>query len=1069
MKRLLYLVIVVFSFEASAQSFPVKNSNDDYVITNLKGSEKFKNDIIEVLRDNSGLYWFRNLTSISSFDGVNWKDYSFKTASGKNITARINEIEVTEDGTFWLGTSEGMFIIDPKSQNFIPMKQKYPGIAGMPSPVNCIYKKHNNFLFISILKEGFYILDWKLGGLKYIIIDSSSKTYVPNFGQELQVTADKSGNYWGLTTDNKGIWYYNTSLGKINRSWKGEIADFPAKTYRDRNISGITYAERDNSLWISYRKDGLLEKVYLSTGKKVYYTFYNDLEVRADSNSRKRHSIMNVKIDGDNNEWTFVAGKYLVKLNDDIKKFEYLVNDPDLLPLGKLNWFLFETATSPKNTRQNDKLIWLAGSKELSVLNKRNLLVRQVSADTLSNAEIKPSDYENSESHNNIFFKEDGNNSYYLFQQDPQRPKLISLDNNFHITKALFNDEWKKYPAYFSSEFNSDSCYIAMMRPEIEPLNFRTVIVKDFVVDLKEFKAEEIKLNFQQRVWHYGLTDNDNNYWLFSNGYLYSYNPNKDFLDSIYVCEPAEKGDYTLELVKGYDYPTVLHKQNSTYWICFFPTKELYKINLKTKKIDRIFKTCVDKKDCVIPTAPIDIYDFDSSRIYFQSGFNSFLINAANDSITYYSDLFNNKLREEGQVGSGIYGNWICQVTTTEINMLNTVSGSQRKLLLNEDFKWQLSQFNSRPLVNDRGEMILMGKDRRGFVVFNLDSVAAAEKPGIIRFSFIKLNDRELLLDSLMKRGALTLKYNGYNSIHFRFSDYSLLGQERLIYEYTLYNGGDTIWNKIEGEPELSFTRITPGSYTLLVRVGNGFGGYSPEITVFNILITPPFTQTVWFIGLIIVTIAAILYVVYLYRLKQLKKLQIIRNNIASDLHDDIGSTLNSISIYSEVAKQQAGKEIPALDQIGLNSRKIIESMSDIVWTINPENDPFEKIIIRMRSFAYQLLKAKKMEYTFEVDEKLNSIALPMQVRKNFYLVFKEAITNVVKYSEASRVSIDLFEKNKTIMLRIRDNGKGIPVNAQTLGNGLMNMTRRAKEIGGELNIISANDCGTEIELMLKT
>jgi signal transduction histidine kinase len=203
--------------------------------------------------------------------------------------------------------------------------------------------------------------------------------------------------------------------------------------------------------------------------------------------------------------------------------------------------------------------------------------------------------------------------------------------------------------------------------------------------------------------------------------------------------------------------------------------------------------------------------------------------------------------------------------------------------------------------------------------------------------------------------------------------------------------------------------------------------------------------------------------------LQQVRKLQTIRNNIASDLHDDIGSTLNSISIYSEVARQQAGKEIHALDLIGLNSRKIIESMSDIVWTINPENDPFEKIIIRMRSFAYQLLKAKKVEYTFEVDEKLNSIALPMQVRKNFYLVFKEAITNVVKYSEASRVSIDLFEKNKTIMLRIRDNGKGIPVNAQTLGNGLMNMTRRAKEIGGELNIISANDGGTEIELMLKT
>ena len=285
----------------------------------------------------------------------------------------------------------------------------------------------------------------------------------------------------------------------------------------------------------------------------------------------------------------------------------------------------------------------------------------------------------------------------------------------------------------------------------------------------------------------------------------------------------------------------------------------------------------------------------------------------------------------------------------------------------------------------------------------------------------------------------------------------------------THYIMGDTVWNNIEGDPELTFTKITPGNYKLLIRATNSFGDYSSMVTAFSISIIPPFTQTVWFIFLIVAVIAALLYGLYLYRLQQINKLQIVRNNIASDQHDDIGSTLNSISIYSEVAKQQAGKEIPALDMIGSNSRKIIESMSDIVWTINPENDSFEKIIVRMRSFAYQLLKAKKVEYTFEVDEKLNSIALPMQVRKNFYLVFKEAITNVVKYSEASRVSIDLFEKNKIIMLKIRDNGKGIPVNAQTLGNGLMNMTRRAKEINAELNIISANGGGTEIELMLKT
>jgi len=313
----------------------------------------------------------------------------------------------------------------------------------------------------------------------------------------------------------------------------------------------------------------------------------------------------------------------------------------------------------------------------------------------------------------------------------------------------------------------------------------------------------------------------------------------------------------------------------------------------------------------------------------------------------------------------------------------------------------------------------------------------------------------------------LSLKYNDYNRIHFRFSDYTLLDQDKISYEYTLYNGGDTVWNKIEGEPELSFSRISPGNYQLLIRASNGFADYSKKVTTFRISIMPLFTQTIWFIILIILVIASLLYGIYRYRLQQVKRLQNIRNNIASDLHDDIGSTLNSISIYSEVAKQQAGKEIPALDMIGSNSRKIIESMSDIVWTINPENDSFEKIIVRMRSFAHHLFKAKKIEYTFEVDEKLNSIALPMQVRKNFYLVFKEAITNITKYSEASRVSVMLYEKNRIIVLGIRDDGKGIPDNAETQGNGLMSMRRRAVEMNAELSIVTGNGEGTEIELTL--
>ena len=84
--------------------------------------------------------------------------------------------------------------------------------------------------------------------------------------------------------------------------------------------------------------------------------------------------------------------------------------------------------------------------------------------------------------------------------------------------------------------------------------------------------------------------------------------------------------------------------------------------------------------------------------------------------------------------------------------------------------------------------------------------------------------------------------------------------------------------------------------------------------------------------------------------------------------------------------------------------------MSDIVWTINPENDSFENIILRMRSLAYNLLRAKNIEFIFKADESLNNIKLSMENRRNLFLIFKEAINNLVKYSEASKVSIQLFK-----------------------------------------------------------
>jgi signal transduction histidine kinase len=205
------------------------------------------------------------------------------------------------------------------------------------------------------------------------------------------------------------------------------------------------------------------------------------------------------------------------------------------------------------------------------------------------------------------------------------------------------------------------------------------------------------------------------------------------------------------------------------------------------------------------------------------------------------------------------------------------------------------------------------------------------------------------------------------------------------------------------------------------------------------------------------------------YRTRQKLKLQTLRNKIARDLHDDVGSTLNSLSIYSQVAKQNPEQHDEALDMISESSRKVIENMSDIIWTINPEIDNFEKIISRMRSLTYSLFKAKNIDFTFRADEELNETKMEIEKRRNFYFIFKEAVNNILKYAEATRVSLSLVTEGHFIMLTIRDNGKGFDTTRNFAeGNGLKNMNRRAKEMDALLNIESTIGEGTSIELKFR-
>jgi len=203
------------------------------------------------------------------------------------------------------------------------------------------------------------------------------------------------------------------------------------------------------------------------------------------------------------------------------------------------------------------------------------------------------------------------------------------------------------------------------------------------------------------------------------------------------------------------------------------------------------------------------------------------------------------------------------------------------------------------------------------------------------------------------------------------------------------------------------------------------------------------------------------------YQTRQEVKLLTIRNKIAIDLHDDVGSTLSSISMFSQMAQAQSKEHIPALETIGESSRKMLDAMADIVWSIKPENDLFEKVIMHMREFAYQLLGTKQIEFEFDADDDISKINLPMETRKNLYLIFKEATNNMAKYSKANNAKFALKGENNKLTMVISDDGKGFDTTNDSRGNGLENMKRRAVEIGAKLLIDSTPGIGTTIKLEL--
>lgn len=296
------------------------------------------------------------------------------------------------------------------------------------------------------------------------------------------------------------------------------------------------------------------------------------------------------------------------------------------------------------------------------------------------------------------------------------------------------------------------------------------------------------------------------------------------------------------------------------------------------------------------------------------------------------------------------------------------------------------------------------------------------------------------------------------NDIDFVFSLLSFNESSKNTFAYML-EGVDEKWIYSDTRNFASYHNLSPGKYTFLVKGKNNYGIWSEQPTKVFIQITPAFWQTIWFKLLCTLIVAGIIYWIYKLRLERALAVEKIRSRISRDLHDDLGSTLSSISILSGQVKNKLDKKpeevAPLLDKINESSVRMNDSLQDLVWAVKPENDTMQELLARMEQFASGLFESKNIDYTFSGAETMASTKLNPEFIRNIYLIFKEAVNNTAKYSACKNATIIVSEKNKVFQMTITDDGIGFNPETVKKGNGLNNMRKRAEQIGGRLEFIS--------------
>ncbi|HKR07020.1 MAG TPA: two-component regulator propeller domain-containing protein [Bacteroidia bacterium] len=1025
MLRINFFLPVFFAFGSILASAQEKT----IVLKHITTSEGLSdNQVTCMLRDNLGFLWIGTKDGLNRYDGRDFYVYKYNDNDSNSVCGNIIScLEIDNDSLLWIGTASSGFC----SYNFRTQKFKWYNKSNselVTDNINDIaFDKRRNCLWIAQNNAGLQIFD-----LKTKSTDKKQKRISTNTYYDVLVY-DTIPYFAGIIESLK-------RLGKVGK-FRTPLMD-TAMT-----INKITLAS-DAHLWCGAWDNGLHQ--FDANAKRIATYFFDG------TNKLKLSGEEIISLEEDGNKVLWCGTKSSGILFFDLKTKSFTTDIKLSTPV-----------TSRVNNlyRDNHNRIWIATETGLFVYDP---LQNQFEITRLP----VPRGFNSCKVNDRIVL--DGGKEFIvtncgLFYKN-------SHDANYSHKDFYYRDERQELTSIFVDEQNT--VYIGTNRS----LFFLDTNKLELILPKVSASARKNRIFFIGASRVNSITKiSHNNYPLIAASLYGHYIQLSDPAgqNTFFILkDTAVKKTYIDNLSRK-----ILFDSKNNFWICG-ATHGINKVIIppqvsfdKFPLADTIVRVIyVTSKDWIShETKEVkmvnNIYDMnentDGSFWITTQGYGLLKFFPENDSVAFKS--YANQIKSlQGLAKDKNENLWM--VTSTGLLNYN-VKGNRYKLF---DTQSGVSEnINGYFFRNDNSipqDEMSVGFDG-GFVSFHPSEIVSNKEKPVVSITRLWIMDTPS--DSLLM-SELKLNYT-QNFLKFNIAANSFSDNGQTTYLYLL-EGIDHDWRSNQTNPLITYTNLPAGNFTLKIKAINS-DGVESTIYEFPVIITPPFYKTYWFYILVIITTAASIYVLYRYRIRQILKLQEVRNKIARDLHDDIGSTIGSIHLYSQIANKKLNGENSEsvktiLEKIESSSGEIIEKTGDAVWAVKASNDSVKNLVLRMESYAASLLGAAGIQFNIDYDESIGDTKLEMTQRKNIFLVYKEALHNIIKYANCTDVNIEVKKNAGKLRIRISDNGKGFDTSPPTPlqkrgelgGNGIKNMKSRAEEINGTFQITSQPGQGTIID-----